>query len=109
MSPQATIPEDSSAEQHAKSLRSRKIYIQLRIPRVKAEIAAVATQKKSLSRSGGEPSKEIIEELIYSNQHMLALRNELESLEQEHTSVLKDLKEIKLKETGKPNLALVER
>jgi hypothetical protein len=94
MSGQAA-PRDPSAEEQTKRLRSRKVYTQLRIPRVKAEIAAVATRKKNLS--GGEASKEIIEERIYSNQHLVALRKELEALEQERKTVLEGLKEIRIK------------
>jgi hypothetical protein len=95
MSGQAA-PHDPSAEEQTKRLRSRKVYIQLRIPRVKAEITEVATRRKTLS--GGEASKEIIEERIYSSQHLVALRKELESLEQERKTVLQGLKEIRIKE-----------
>ena len=87
-----------SAEAEVKRLRARKIYIQLRIPRVKAEITAIATRKKAMNESGGETSKELTEERIYSNQHLIALRRELESLEQERKSVLQDLKEIRVQE-----------
>ena len=100
MSAQAA-PQDPSAEEQMKRLRLRKVYIQLRIPRVKAEIAAVATRKKAMNESGGEASKEVVEERIYSNQHMVALRKELQSLEQERKTVLQGLREIKLQETGK--------
>lgn len=99
--PAQAAPQDPSAEEQMKRLRLRKVYIQLRIPRVKAEIAAVATRKKAMNESGGEASKEIVEERIYSNQHMVALRKELQSLEQERKTVLQGLKEIKLQETGK--------
>jgi predicted nucleic acid-binding Zn-ribbon protein len=95
-------PRDPSAEEQTKRLRSRKVYIQLRIPRVKAEIAAVATRKKAMNEPGSEASKELIEERIYSNQHLVALRKELESLEQESKTVLQSLREIRTKETGKP-------
>lgn len=101
MSAQAAAPQDPSAEEQTKRLRLRKVYIQLRIPRVKAEIAAVATRKKAMNESGGEASKELIEERIYSNQHMVALRKELQSLEQERKAVLQGLRDIKLQETGK--------
>jgi hypothetical protein len=94
-------PQDPSSEEQLKRLRSRRVYIQLRIPRVKAEIAAVATQKKAMSEPRGEASKEVIEERIYSNQHLVALRKELESLEQERKTVLQGLREIRIKETGK--------
>ena len=100
MSAQAA-PQDPTAEELTKRLRLRKIYIQLRIPRVKAEIAAVATRKKAMNESGGEASKELIEERIYSNQHMVALRKELQSLEQERKTVLQGLRDIKLQETEK--------
>jgi len=99
--PAQAAPQDPSAEEQMKRLRLRKVYIQLRIPRVKAEIAAVATRKKAMNESGGEASKELIEERIYSNQHMVALRKELQSLEQERKTVLQDLREIRLQETGK--------
>jgi len=91
---------DRSAEGQ-KRLRSRKVYIQLRIPRVRAEIAAIATRKKAMSESGGEATKELTEERIYSNQHLVALRKELESLEQERKTVLQGLKEIRLQEKEK--------
>ena len=99
--PAQAAPQEPSAEEQIKRLRLRKVYIQLRIPRVKAEIAAVATRKKAMNESGGEASKELIEERIYSNQHMVALRKELQSLEQERKTVLQGLREIKLQETGK--------
>ncbi|HEX3430349.1 MAG TPA: hypothetical protein VHT03_05635 [Rhizomicrobium sp.] len=82
-------------------LRLRKVYIQLRIPRVKAEITAVATRKKAMNDSGGEASKEMIEERIYSNQHLVALRKELQSLEDERKTVLQALREFKMQEAGK--------
>jgi len=100
--PAQAAPQDPSADEQMKRLRLRKVYIQLRIPRVKAEIAAVATRKKAMNESGGEASKELIEERIYSNQHMVTLRKELQSLEQERKTVLQGLKDIKLQETGKP-------
>ena len=99
--PAQAAPQDPSAEEQMKRLRLRKVYIQLRIPRVKAEIAAVATRKKAMNESGGEASKELIEERIYSNQHMVALRKELQSLEHERKTVLQGLREMKLQETGK--------
>jgi flagellar motility protein MotE (MotC chaperone) len=84
-------------EDREKQPRLRKVYIQLRIPRVKAEIAALATRKKSLMNgSGQEASKGNIEELIYSNQHMAALRKELETLEEERKTVLQGLREMRL-------------
>lgn len=87
-----------SAEGEIKRLRARKTYIQLRIPRVKAEITAIATRKKAMNESGGEASKELTEERIYSNQHLIALREELESLEQERKTVLQSLMKIRLQE-----------
>jgi hypothetical protein len=83
------------ATEEQKRLRSRKVYIQLRIPRLKAEITALAMKKKNLNGTG-DAKKEVVEELIYSNQHLLALRKELESLEQERKTVLQGLKEIRL-------------
>ena len=81
-------------EDHVKQLRVRKVYIQLRIPRVKAEIAALVTRKKSLMNgSDHEVSKGNLEELIYTNQHMAALRKELEALEEERKTVLQGLRE----------------
>jgi hypothetical protein len=62
---------------------------------VRAEIAAIATRKKELRGSAGEASKEVTAELIYSNQRLLALRKELESLEPEHKTVLQGLREQK--------------
>jgi hypothetical protein len=99
--PAQAAPQDPSAEEQMKRLRLRKVYIQLRIPRVKAEIAAVATRKKAMTESGAEASKEVVEERIYSNQHLVALRKELQSLEQERKTVLHGLREIRLEETGK--------
>jgi hypothetical protein len=95
------VPQGPSVDEQMKRLRTRKVYIQLRIPRIKAEIAAVATQKKAMSESRGEASKELIEERIYSNQHLVALRKELEALEDERKTVLQGLREIRIKETGK--------
>jgi len=94
------VQQDASGEGQMKHLRLRKVYIQLRIPRVKAEITELATRKKNLNGTG-DAKKEVVEELIYSNQHLIALRKELESLEQERKSVLQDLKETKLQEGGK--------
>jgi len=99
--PVQAAPQEPSAEEQMKRLRLRKVYIQLRIPRVKAEITAIATRKKAMNESGGEASKELTEERIYSNQHLVALRKELQSLEQERKTVLQDLREIRLQETGK--------
>ena len=96
------VPQDPSAEEQMKRLRTRKVYIQLRVPRVKAETAAVATQKKAMSEPRGEASREVIEERIYSNQHLVALRKELQALEDERKTVLQGLREIKLQGTGEP-------
>jgi hypothetical protein len=98
--PVQAAPRDPSAEDQMRRLRLRKVYIQLRIPRVKAEIAAIATRKKAMNESGNEASKELTEERIYSNQHLVALRKELQSLEQERKTVLQGLREIRLQETG---------
>ena len=100
MTSQAAPKDDSSTEEQ-KRLRSRKIYIQLRIPRVKAEISAIATRKKAMKESGGDATKELTEERIYSNQHLVALRKELQSLELERKTVLEGLKEIRLQEKEK--------
>ena len=97
------VQQDASGEGQVKQLRLRKVYLQLRIPRVKSEVATLATRKKSLNGTG-EAKKEVAEELIYSNQHLIALRKELESLEQERKAVLHDLKEIKLRETERPRV-----
>jgi hypothetical protein len=98
--PAQAAPQDPPAEEYMKRLRLRKVYIQLRIPRVKTEIAAVSTRKKALNDSGGEATKEVIEERIYSNQHLAALRKELESLEQERKAVLQGLRDMKLQEAA---------
>lgn len=101
MPAQAAAPQEPTAEEQAKRLRLRKVYIQLRIPRVKAEIAAVATRKRTMNETRGEVSKDLVEERIYSNQHLVALRKELESLEQERKTVLQGLREFKLQEPAK--------
>ena len=62
--PVQAAPQEPSAEEQMKRLRLRKVYIQLRIPRVKAEITAIATRKKAMKESGGEASKELTEERI---------------------------------------------
>jgi len=87
--------QDVPPDEPTKKLRLRKVYIKLRIPRVKAEIAKIAARKKAMNESGGEASKELVQERIYNNQHLAVLRNELESLEEEHESVLRDLKELR--------------
>ena len=92
--------EHAAVGDQIKSLRLRKVYIKLRIPRVRAEIAAIAAQKKALNESGAEPSPEIVHERVYSNQHLLALRAELASLEEERKSVLQALKESKSSTVG---------
>jgi len=102
------ILEDSSAEEHVKRLRLRKVYIKLRVPRVKAEIAALATRKRALNQPGSDASKEVTEERIFNNQHMIALRTELESLGQEREALLNDLRKIRLQETETPQLTLVD-
>ena len=88
------VPQNASDEGRMKQLRLRKVYIQLRVPRARAEITELATKKKNLNGTG-EAKKETVEELIYSNQHLLVLRKELESLEQERKTVLQGLKETK--------------
>ena len=97
----SAVPQNASGEGRMKQLRLRKVYIQLRVPRARAEIAELATKKKNLSGMG-ETKKEGVEELIYTNQHLLALRKELDSLEQERKAVLQGLKETKRQEADKP-------
>lgn len=97
--PAQAAAHDPSANEPVKRLRFRKVYIELRIPRVRTEIAAIATRKKAMKESGGEASKEMLEEMIYNNQHLIALREELQSLERERKTVLKDLRKIRLQET----------
>ena len=61
------VPMSEQTDPYAKErkrLRLRKVYIQLRIPRIKAEIAEIATRKKAMKESGGEASKELTEERI---------------------------------------------
>jgi hypothetical protein len=102
MTSQAAPHDDPTAEEQLKRLRSRKIYIQLRVPRARAEVTAITARKTTLVESGGEASKEVLEERIYCNQHLLALRKELESLEQERKTVLQSLREVKMQQTGTP-------
>lgn len=97
--PAQAASQHPSAEEPVKRLRLRKVYIERRIPRVKTEIAAIAARKKVMKETGGEVSKEIIEEMIYNNQHLVALREELQSLERERKTILKDLRKIRLQET----------
>lgn len=99
MSTSATS-QDQIGNDPLKRFRFRKIYIELRIPRVKKEITAIATRKKAVKESGGEPSKDAIEEMIYNNQHLIELRKELQLLEQERKAVLKNLRDIRLQQTG---------
>lgn len=94
----------TSIEEQRKQSRLRKVYIQLRIPRVTAEIAAITKRKKAMKESGGNMSKEVVEELVYSNQHIVALRNELESLQHERNAVLQSLADFKSLE-NRENLA----
>ena len=101
-SSQAAAPQGLSAEERAKQFRLRRVYIQLRIPRVNADIAALAARRKTMKQSGVEASKEVIEELIYSNQHLVALRKELDALEEERRAAFEGLKELKLQEKEKP-------
>lgn len=97
-----TVPQDnSSTEGQIKQLRLRKVYIRLRIPRVKEEIATLASRKKTLSNGSGEANKEV-EELIYANQHLLVLRKELAALEQERKAVLENLRGFKQQGMGTP-------
>jgi len=88
-----------TAEEQMKRLRLRKIYIQLRVPRIKAEIAELAARKKIMEVSGSGAPKKVIDELIYSNQHLVALRMELQSLEQERRTVLQGLKDLRVRES----------
>jgi len=101
MSTQADIEAADLPEEQMRRLRLRKVYIQLRIPRVRAEIANLAARKKTLKDNPGEASKELIEEKIYNNQHLSALRKELESLEEERKSVLEHLRKSKLEDREK--------
>ena len=90
-----------AGDENLKRLRARKVYIELRIPRIKAEITAIAGRKKNLKESGHEASKEAVEEMIYNNQHLVTLRKELETLEQERKTVFKDLRELREQDTEK--------
>lgn len=99
--PAQATSQDPIGHEQLKRLRLRKVYIELRIPRVRTEIAAIATRKKALKEFAGEASKEIVEEMIYNNQHLIALRTELQSLEQERQTVLQSLREIRRQDIEK--------
>lgn len=103
--PAQVASQEPSGDEQAKGLRLRKVYIELRIPRVRTEIAAIAARKKAMKVSGGEASKEVLEEMIYNNQHLVALRKELQSLEQERETVLEGLRTIRLQkmQTASPS------
>lgn len=102
MTSQAVPQDNSSTEGQIKQLRLRKVYMRLRIPRVKEEIATLASRKKTLSNGSGEANKEVVEELIYANQHLLVLRKELAALEEERKAVLENLRAFKQQGMGMP-------
>ena len=93
--------QHTAGDENLKRLRSRKVYIELRIPRIKAEITAIAGRKKNLKEAGNETSKEAVEEMIYNNQHLVSLRKELQALELERKTVFKDLRELRQQDTEK--------
>jgi hypothetical protein len=96
------VAEDvSHVQDELKRARLRKVYIQLRIPRVRAEITSIAMRKKAMNEAGSDASKEVVEERIYNNQHLVALRKELESLEQERKNILGSLRKLKQEEKQK--------
>jgi hypothetical protein len=88
-------------QEELKRARLRKVYIHLRIPRVRAEITSIAVRKKAMNDAGADASKEVVEERIYNNQHLVALRKELESLEQERKNILGSLRKLKQGEKQK--------
>ena len=93
--------EVSHVQDEMKRARLRKVYIHLRIPRVRAEITSIATRKKAINDAGADASKDIVEERIYNNQHLIALRKELESLEEERKNILGSLRKLKQEEKQK--------
>ena len=77
-----------------RQLRVRKVYIQLRIPKLRSELKQLLEQKKGLESPDQEKSRSIAEQKIYTNQHLIALRAELNKLSDEQKTVLEQLRKL---------------
>jgi hypothetical protein len=81
-----------------KNLRSRKVYIQLRTPRVRDEIQTLVEQRKKIHDSpheiggGSGESRNKNEERIYASFELARLKSELKSLELERGDILTKLR-----------------
>jgi hypothetical protein len=76
-----------------KLAHQRKVYIQIRVPKLRTEIKALVEERKSLEAE--PPSKNLeaaARQKIYVHHHLLSLRKELQALEDEKQSVFEFLK-----------------
>jgi hypothetical protein len=89
-----------------KDLRSRKTYVQLRIPRIRDEIKSLFEQRKAFRESprdpGGKPEerRHIVETRIYLGFELERLKSELKCLEQERDTIRTKLRAMGPGEAG---------
>src|ERR1051326_4670841 len=78
-----------------KALRSRKVYIQLRVPRIKEELKTLGEQRKKLSEAKGRPeslTKDHHQQRVYAHHELERLKAELKNLEKERGTILGKLR-----------------
>jgi phage-related minor tail protein len=87
-------------ERALKDLRGRKVYIDIRLPRIRDEIKTMTDQRKTLaeeSRVGAKPEgaklKASVAKRIYTTHELDRLKAELASLQIERKTVLERLRE----------------
>ena len=91
-----TDASDLTTDEQAqlRQLRVRKVYIQLRIPKIRSELKQLLEQKRSFENPDREKSRSIAEQKLYTNQHLISLRVELQRLEAEQKTVLEQLRNL---------------
>jgi hypothetical protein len=94
------VASREAPERALKDLRGRKVYIDIRLPRIREEIKTLQDQRKTLaqeSRLGAKPEgvqlKASVAKRIYTSHELDRLKSELASLQIERTTVLERLRE----------------
>ena len=85
-----------------KLARQRKVYIEIQMPKLRAEIKEFAERRKIVDAGPQSTNAEATaREKIYIHQHLLSLRKNLEALEEERKSVIEFLKKASGQESSR--------
>jgi hypothetical protein len=95
-------PANQTISPEIRDLRSRKVYLQVRMPKVRAELKELADRRRQWSedskkgpKAEGPAAKSLNEQRIYTVHELGRLQAELKALTEERKNVLEKLKTAK--------------